>query len=271
MKRPTIYDVAREAGVSAATVSYVINGRDDQRISDATRKKIWQIVNLLGYSRNRSAYSLAKGGDEYVACATQMSGDLGDAAMYAFIKAFSDYLAPSGKKLSFVGLDCAQEGLNDACALVLIGVESDRFKQIADANMIPVIALDCMVDNPLFFNVNSDFPAIRAAADAKYGEGNYAFLCSGTPNAELEQSVRKIFPQARFLASLGDVRAAADRSEGLPVVIFGEEIAAAFSAFAPDREFTLFSRFPEKKAEAVSRCIQDAIDRTLALQHDIFV
>ena len=52
MKRPTIYDVAREAGVSAATVSYVINGRDDQKISDATRKKIMQIVNLFEDEEN---------------------------------------------------------------------------------------------------------------------------------------------------------------------------------------------------------------------------
>ena len=55
----TIKDVAREAGVSVATVSYVINNRTDMRISEATRKKVLQIINLLGYTPNQSAQALA--------------------------------------------------------------------------------------------------------------------------------------------------------------------------------------------------------------------
>ena len=58
-KKYTIRDIARQAGVSVATVSYVINHRDDQRISDETKKKVWQIVNLLDYRPNASAKSLA--------------------------------------------------------------------------------------------------------------------------------------------------------------------------------------------------------------------
>ena len=36
----TVKDVAREAGVSVATVSYIMNNRTDVKISDATRKKV---------------------------------------------------------------------------------------------------------------------------------------------------------------------------------------------------------------------------------------
>lgn len=36
----TIKDIAREAGVSVATVSYVLNQRNDQKISEETRTAI---------------------------------------------------------------------------------------------------------------------------------------------------------------------------------------------------------------------------------------
>lgn len=55
---PTIADVARRANVSAATVSYVLSGRQDQRISAETRERIAQAVTELGYVQNQIARQL---------------------------------------------------------------------------------------------------------------------------------------------------------------------------------------------------------------------
>ena len=60
-KRATIRDVAREAGVSVATVSYVLNNRPNQKISDDTKKKVLQIANLLQYSPSFAAKQLTTG------------------------------------------------------------------------------------------------------------------------------------------------------------------------------------------------------------------
>jgi LacI family transcriptional regulator len=62
-KRPTQEDVARLAGVSRATVSYVINNRTDGnvRISEETRCRVLDAVKELGYRPNVLARSLRQG------------------------------------------------------------------------------------------------------------------------------------------------------------------------------------------------------------------
>ncbi len=52
----TIKDVARLAGVSTATVSYVLN--DSQKVSAATRAKVLQAVSALNYTPNTLARGL---------------------------------------------------------------------------------------------------------------------------------------------------------------------------------------------------------------------
>lgn len=53
----TIYDVAREANVSMATVSRVVNGNPN--VKPATRKKVSEVIERLGYRPNAVARGLA--------------------------------------------------------------------------------------------------------------------------------------------------------------------------------------------------------------------
>jgi len=58
MARATIRDVARDAGVSSATVSYVVNGKVSETISTETINKVMQSVRKLGYIPNQAAKTL---------------------------------------------------------------------------------------------------------------------------------------------------------------------------------------------------------------------
>ena len=57
MKRPTIADVARRAGVSKGAVSYALNGQPG--VSDATRQRILAIAREIGFNPNSAARALS--------------------------------------------------------------------------------------------------------------------------------------------------------------------------------------------------------------------
>jgi len=61
-RRPTQRDVAERAGVSAATVSYVLSGRQGRTnpVSEETRRRVLSVVAELGYQTNHAARSLRR-------------------------------------------------------------------------------------------------------------------------------------------------------------------------------------------------------------------
>ena len=56
-KRPSMFEVAKLAGVSHQTVSRVINDSPD--VSDATRARVQAAIDELGYRPSNSARALA--------------------------------------------------------------------------------------------------------------------------------------------------------------------------------------------------------------------
>lgn len=62
MKKISIKDIARQAGVVPSTVSFVLNGKaKEMRISDIVAEKINALAKEIGYQPNRTAVSLRTG------------------------------------------------------------------------------------------------------------------------------------------------------------------------------------------------------------------
>ena len=60
-RRTTSHDVARVAGVSQSTVSLVLNGRANTRISESTRQRVLEAARALNYTRNTAAHAIVTG------------------------------------------------------------------------------------------------------------------------------------------------------------------------------------------------------------------
>jgi len=67
-RRPTSADVAREAGLSRATVGYVLNEVPHQSIPEPTRQRVFAAAAKLGYTPSAAARSLRSGRSNLVLC-----------------------------------------------------------------------------------------------------------------------------------------------------------------------------------------------------------
>lgn len=67
-RRVTSADVAREAGVSRTTVSFVLNGTATGNISPATQQRVLDAADRLGYTPSAAGRALRRGHSEVVLC-----------------------------------------------------------------------------------------------------------------------------------------------------------------------------------------------------------
>ncbi|MBO3094992.1 LacI family DNA-binding transcriptional regulator [Cellulomonas dongxiuzhuiae] len=102
---PTLKDVARASGVSVMTVSNVVNGRP--RVSEATRRRVLEAVDELGYQVNLTARSLRAGRSGTIA----LSIPRVDHPYFAELAAaVTDALLPSGQHLVVEQTGASREG-----------------------------------------------------------------------------------------------------------------------------------------------------------------
>lgn len=159
--RVTIKDVASAANVSIATVSYVLNNKQGQSISEDTRKKVLQTANLLGYECNVMAKFLATGKADTVAAIVK---DLDGMGAQNYIKLITE-LTRRLSELNYSMKLCnyADEIARNGAAYdayITIALSEKDFRRFADTKYVPVIAVDTVFDDFLFYRINDDFGAM---------------------------------------------------------------------------------------------------------------
>lgn len=101
MTRATQKDVARRAGVSRSTVSYVLNDQIDLKIpiSDETRQRVMKAIAELGYEPDARAQSLRRGDTKIVAVILPV---IQNPFFWQILSGISDALQDAGYSLHLV-------------------------------------------------------------------------------------------------------------------------------------------------------------------------
>ena len=176
---PTMADVAKLAGVSASTVSYVLTGA--RPISQPTRERIQDAMRELGYTPNVFARSLKSKRSRIIAVLFPRHGrDLGLSSM-EYILGASDHAQERGYHLLLWTTDAealddlaqlARQGLVDGALLMEVRLRDPRIDVLRKAGLtFAMIGRNADPAGIDFADTNFDQCA-RLAVDHLAGEGH---------------------------------------------------------------------------------------------------
>ncbi|BBD89738.1 catabolite control protein A [Staphylococcus caprae] len=181
----TIYDVAREARVSMATVSRVVNG--NQNVKPETRNKVNEVIKKLNYRPNAVARGLASKRTTTVGVIipdisnvyySQLARGLEDiATMYKYHSIISNSdNDPEKEKEIFNNLLSKQvDGI-----IFLGGTISEEIKELINQSSVPVVVSGTNGKDDHIASVNIDFKqAAEEAAQHMFEQGATKFALVG--------------------------------------------------------------------------------------------
>jgi DNA-binding LacI/PurR family transcriptional regulator len=180
----TLAEVARHAGVSPSTVSYVLSGK--RSISAATRRRVQRAITDLGYHPNAGARALASSKSHIIALVVPLRGDVYVPIMMEIAIAVTTAARGYGYDVLLVTNDegpdgvrrVAASGLADGVILMDVQLEDERIPILRDLGTHAAL-IGLPADTTRLACVDHDFAAFGAlCADhlAELGHCDVAFI-----------------------------------------------------------------------------------------------
>ena len=164
----TLAEVARQAGVSPSTVSYVLSRK--RSISDETRRKVEAAIESLGYHPHAGARALASNRSNILALMIPLRSDMYVPVIMEIAMAVTTEAREFGQDVLLLTKDegtagvrrVAGSGLADAMIVMDIELEDDRIPVLREIET-PAVLIGLPADPAGLACVDLDFEATGAA------------------------------------------------------------------------------------------------------------
>ena len=178
----TMKDIAKELNLSLATISYVLNHSEKEKISPDTRIKVLETAKKMGYVPNQTAKSHTKTRSNLIGIIINLS----KYASSCIKQQALDLAAELQKQIYTAGFDTilsVTQELEDIQikykpsleAVFIIDINEKSLKRVTKHCYVPLIFLDCDFDDALFYRIMPDYDTIILEAMKKL-ESEHPFL-----------------------------------------------------------------------------------------------
>jgi DNA-binding LacI/PurR family transcriptional regulator len=208
----TSRDVARIAGVSQSTVSYVMSGR--RPISAETRRRVEAAIKQLTYQPNAGARALASQRTQVIGLVVPFAPGVDTSGLLPFIETIASCARAADHDVLLVTADEGSAGLErlagrSLCdAIVMMDIEADDARiPVAASLRVPVILIGVPHDSAGLHCVDLDFPlAGRMAVDELATLGHDRIVVVGHPAEVVKRDVNFVRRFQRGAADAADAR-----------------------------------------------------------------
>lgn len=205
--KATMQDIADLCGVSVATVSYVINNSEKEHIKHDTRIKVLEAAKKLNYAPNINR------------CLTHPKSNL-----IGIIINWNKRNAPSKKmlyydlaielqmQLSLLGYDtiiATTKAFEEEADIIskrsldaafIIDIRSEEVRRVTRKYYVPIIFLDCEINDPLFCKIYPNYEVIISRAKRMLQEEDIFLIMEDILNEEIKDIITNtINPEKIFI------------------------------------------------------------------------
>lgn len=172
-RKVTMRDIAKDCGISVATVSYVLNHSEKEKISHETRLKVMESATRLHYEpRAVRAASKTRSGLIGVIINLKETNSAGKKMLYYDLAAeLSSQLRSMGYETILIttrnlSQDMGVVKKHSLDAVFMIDIDNRTVRKITEGYYVPILFMDCMVNDPLFCEIRPNYDTLFAQAKA---------------------------------------------------------------------------------------------------------
>lgn len=199
-EKVTMKDIAQELNISLATVSYVLNHSEKERISHDTRIKVMETAKRMGYVPNQTSKALSKSRSNLIGIIVNFSKssssylrhqvlDLAGELQKQIYSAGYDTIISLAYELE----DIQIKYKHSLDAVFIIDVSEKSLRKITKNYYVPLIFLDCDFEEGLFYKILPDYVSMIREAKRRLEEENPFLIMDYIINERVKEQLSDLF------------------------------------------------------------------------------